>query len=230
MLVASGVELGCECQVASDLLPQVIGSVQTAIGGGTLTRACGIAIQVTVGDPVCLGDVIETAADGQIGIRFFDGTVFTLSRDTRVVLSEFVCDPGRTGSARFEVTRGIFAFAAGRVAKTGSLSVDTPVGSIRSRVHAGGFGMLSLAALTFSMMKDAYAADPSVTFLDDDNITYKDLEHGVFELITKEAIPRHIIVEDPGETVVIFRRGSSFSVNEVANSASRMEELHAAQQ
>ena len=65
--------------------------------------------------------------------------------------------------------------------------------------------MLSLTALTFSIMKEVQAADPNATFLDDDSITYKDLEHGAFELVTKEAIPRHIIVEDPGETVVLSR-------------------------
>ena len=213
------------------LLPQVIGNIQTAIGCGTLRRASGIAVQVMVGDPVCQGDVIETAADGRIGIRFIDGTVFNLSRGTRVVLNEFVCDSnGTSHSALFAVTRGTFAFIAGRVAKTGCLTVDTPVGSIRGRAHAGGFGMLSLAALTFSMMNEVQAADPNVTFLDDDSITYKDLEHGAFELVTKEAIPRHIIVEDPGETIVLSRRGSSVSVNQVANTPARMAELQAAQQ
>ena len=77
--------------------------------------------------------------------------------------------------------------------------------------------MLSLAALTFSMMREVQAADPNATFLDDDSIRYKDLEHGKFELVTKEAIPRHIIVEDPGETVVLNKIGSSVSVNQVAN-------------
>jgi VCBS repeat-containing protein len=94
----------------------------------------------------------------------------------------------------------------------------------------GGTGTLSLAALTFATMHDVKAADPNATLLDDDSIAYKDLDHGVFEFWTKEPIPRHIIVEDPGETVVVTKRGSSISVNQVANSAARMEELHAAQQ
>ena len=174
---------------------------------------------------------IETAADGLIEIRFIDGTVFTLSRDTRVVLSEFARNSnGTLRSALLAVTRGTFAFIAGQLATTGSLTVDTPVGSIRSRAQAGGIGMLSLAALTFALMKEVQAADPNVTFLDDDSVAYKDLDHGAFELVTKEAIPRHIIVEDPGETVVLTRRGSSVSVNQVANSPARMEELQAAQQ
>src|SRR5712671_4542381 len=231
MFVASRVESGDDCKAVLALLPQVIGNIQTAIGCGTLRRASGIAVQVMVGDPVCQGDVIETAADGRIGIRFIDGTVFNLSRSTRVVLNEFVCDSnGTSHSALYGVTRGTFAFIAGQVAKTGCLRVDTPVGSIRGRAHTGGSGMLSLAALIFSAMKEVQAADPNATFLDDDSITYKDLEHGAFELITKEAIPRHIIVEDPGETIVLSRRGSSVSVNQVANTAARMEELQAAQQ
>ena len=47
--------------------------------------------------------------------------------------------------------------------------------------------------------------------------------------MTKEAIPRHIIVGDPGETIVLSRTGSSISVSQFANSAARMEELQAAQ-
>ena len=172
--------------------------------------------------------MIETAADGRIGIRFIDGTVFNLSCSTRVVLNEFVCDStGTLHSALFGVTRGTFAFIAGQVARTGCLRIDTPFGSIRGRAHTGGIGMLSLTALTFSLMKEVQAADPNVTFLDDDNITYKDLEHGAFELVTKEAVPRHIIVEDPGETIVLRPQGSSVSVNQVANSAARMAELQA---
>ena len=104
------------------------------------------------------------------------------------------------------------------------------VGGPKSRAQAGRFGMLWLTALTFSVMKKAQAADPNVTFLDDDNITYKDLEHGAFELVTKEAVPRRIIVEDPGETIVLSKTGSSVSVSPSANTRARMEELQEAQQ
>ncbi|WP_271553460.1 DUF5801 repeats-in-toxin domain-containing protein [Bradyrhizobium sp. CCBAU 45394] len=113
-------------------------------------------------------------------------------------------------------------------AKSGPL--DGPVAQIRERASAGGFGMLSLTAMLFSMIKQVKAADPNVTFLDDDAITYKDLAHGAYELVTKEPIPRHIIVEDPGETIVVKKVGSSVSVNQVTNTAARMEELRAAQQ
>ncbi|HEX3162845.1 MAG TPA: VCBS domain-containing protein, partial [Pseudolabrys sp.] len=211
--------------------PHVIGTIQTATGCGSIKRASGVAVQVIVGDPVCQADVIETAADGRIEIRFIDGTVFNLYGNTRVVLSEFARDAnGTLQSALFAVTRGTFAFVAGQLGRTGCLTVDTPVNSIRGGGQAVGIGMLSLAALTFSLLKEVQAADPNVTFLDDDSITYKDLEHGVFELVTKEPIPRHIIVEDPGETVVLSKIGSSVSVNQVANTPARMQEMQAAQQ
>ena len=79
-------------------------------------------------------------------------------------------------------------------------------------------------------MKEAEAADPNVTFLDDGNITYKDLEHGAFELVTKEVIPRYLLVEDPGQTIILRSQGSSVSVSQSTNSAARMAELQAAQQ
>ena len=100
----------------------------------------------------------------------------------------------------------------------------------RSRARAGGFGMLWLTALTFSLMREVQAADPNVTFLDDGNITYKDLEHGAFELVTKEVIPRYFLVEDPGQTIALRPQGSSVSVSQSTNSAARMAELQAAQQ
>jgi hypothetical protein len=216
MFAVSRLGSGDEGKAVVALLPQVIGSIQTTIGRGTLRRASGIAVQVMVGDPVCQGDVIETAAGGRIGIRFIDGTVFNLSSSTRVELSEFVCDStGTSHSTLFGVTRGAFAFIAGQLAKTGCFKVETPFGSIRGRAHTGGIGMLTLTALTFSMMKEVQAADPNVTFLDDDIITYKDLEHGAFELVTKEAIPRHFFVEDPGATIVLRPQGSTISVNQI---------------
>ena len=65
MLLRPASSLGDQCKAAATAVPQVIGNIQTAIGCGTLTRANGVAVQVIVGDPVCQGDVIETAADGR---------------------------------------------------------------------------------------------------------------------------------------------------------------------
>ncbi|WP_247552376.1 VCBS domain-containing protein [Bradyrhizobium sp. 138] len=229
MSIASGIQVGNGTAIA--LPAQIIGHIHKVIGCGTLTRASGVATQAVAGAPVYRADVIETDADGQITLRFIDGTLFDIACGTHVVLSEFVFEAeGMSPRALFDVTRGSFSFVPGRLAETGSLQLNTPIAGIRTRGHAGGFGILTLAALTFSAAQNAEAADPDVTFLDDDSITYKDLAHGAFELVTKERIPRHIIVEDPGETIVLKKVGSTISVNQVANTAARMDELRAAQQ
>ncbi|WP_246174980.1 VCBS domain-containing protein [Bradyrhizobium paxllaeri] len=127
------------------------------------------------------------------------------------------------GNLKATAGRGPLGRANGTAAQ---VVVDDP----KSRADAGRFGMLWLTALTFSMTTKVQAADPNVTFLDDDSITYRHLEHGAFELITKEAIPRHLLVEDPGQTVILRSQGSSVSVTQSTNSAARMAELQAAQQ
>ena len=144
--------------------------------------ASGVAVQAKVGDPVFQGDVIETAANGRVSIRFIDGTTFNLSSGARMVLNEFVCDPsGALHSALFSVVRGTFAFIAGQVAKAGGLRIDTPFASLRGRAPAGGIGVLSLAALTFSIIEKIQAA-PS-DYSDDDAIKYKDLgDFGLLEI------------------------------------------------
>ncbi|WP_456728581.1 DUF5801 repeats-in-toxin domain-containing protein [Bradyrhizobium sp. USDA 3364] len=203
----------------------MVGIVQTAVGCGTVARARGIAIQAVAGDPVYQGDIIEVEAGGQVEIRLIDGTLLNLPAGSRLELG----DLARTSSLRpglLAKTRNLLRLIGGRLAGSGILTADTPVGTIR----ASGLGMLSFAALTVALLKDAQAAEPNVTFLDDDNINYKDLHHGVFELVTKEAIPRHIVVEDPGETIVLTKRGSSVSVSHLTNSATHMEELREAQQ
>ena len=137
---------------------QVIGKIQTVIGSGTLTRADGVVIQIKAGDPVCQGDVIETASDGQIAIHFIDDTVFSLSSNSRVELNEFVCDgDGTLHSGLFDIARGSFAFRTGQVAKSGFLTIETPDASIRGRARSGGIGTLSLTALTFAILDEAQA-------------------------------------------------------------------------
>lgn len=95
---------------------------------------------------------------------------------------------------------------------------------------AGWAGGMSFIALIFSALKEARATDPDVTLFDHGTITYKDFKHGSFELVTKEAVPRHIIVDDPAQTVVLTKTGSSVSFAQVANSAARMEDLQTQQQ
>ena len=97
--------------------------------------------------------------------------------------------------------------------------------TIRGTAQDRGIGILTLAALTFAAIKESEAASGHDAFLDDGTITYKDLAHGTFEIVTRDG--RVIVADDPGETIVVDPTGS---VARLPNSASRMAELQQAQQ
>jgi hypothetical protein len=124
-------------------LAKPIGKVVTATGSVTIERANATVIQAKVagdagqlkaGDFVYQGDVVQTGADGRLGINFTDGTAFNLSSNARMALSEFVYDrDGKPNSTLFNLTKGTFTFVAGKIAKTGDMKIDTPVATLGVR-------------------------------------------------------------------------------------------------
>ena len=136
-------------------------------------------------------------------------------------------------AALFDITRGDFSFTAGELAKAGHLEIATPFANIRGRSRVGGIGTLSLISLFFAAMEKVQAAPSNVAHTDDElvPIDYTSEPHGSFEVVTKEATPRHFFVADPGVTWS-FRLSSSseLTVSQSANSPARMEQLHTIQQ
>jgi hypothetical protein len=129
---------------AGDLQTSAIGKVVTATGSVTIEHASAVVVQANIpaggvgqtkiGDPVYKGDVVQTGADGKVGITFTDGTAFNLSSNARMVLNEFVYDPnGKSNSTLFSLSKGTFTFIAGKVAKTGDMKIDTPVATMGIR-------------------------------------------------------------------------------------------------
>jgi hypothetical protein len=126
-----------------DLASKPIGKVVTVTGSVTIEHASAVVTQANVssqagqtkvGDLVYLGDVVQTGADGRVGINFTDGTSFNLSSSARMALTEFVYDPnGKSNSTLFNLTKGTFTFVAGNIAKTGDMKVDTPVATMGIR-------------------------------------------------------------------------------------------------
>jgi hypothetical protein len=122
-----------------------IGKVVTATGSVTIEHDGAVVVQANLpgnagagqtkaGDLVYRGDVVQTGADGKVGITFTDGTAFNLSSNARMVLNEFVYDPnGKSNSTFFSLSKGTFTFIAGKVAKTGDMKIDTPVATMGIR-------------------------------------------------------------------------------------------------
>ena len=126
-----------------DSSPKPIGRVVAATGSVTIEHASAVVVQANisgqasqtkVGDVVYLGDVVQTGADGRVGINFTDGTSFNLSSNARMALTEFVYEPnGKSNSSFLSLTKGTFTFVAGYIAKTGNMKVDTPVATVGIR-------------------------------------------------------------------------------------------------
>jgi hypothetical protein len=130
---------------AGSLESSPIGKVVTTSGSVTVEHASAVIVpanlpaasgvgQTKLGDLVYKGDVVQTGADGKVGITFSDGTAFNLSSNARMVLDEFVYDPnGKSNSTLFSLTKGTFTFVAGKVAKTGDMKIETPVATMGIR-------------------------------------------------------------------------------------------------
>jgi len=130
---------------AGSLQSSPIGKVVTTSGSVTIEHASAVVVQANLpaasgvgqtklGDLVYKGDVVQTGADGKVGITFSDGTAFNLSSNARMVLDEFVYDPnGKSNSTLFSLTKGTFTFVAGKVAKTGDMKIETPVATMGIR-------------------------------------------------------------------------------------------------
>jgi hypothetical protein len=121
----------------SQQAPDPIGSVATLQGGASVTRN-NAASALQLRDPVYKNDVLQTNADGTLGITFDDETTFTLKPNTRLAVDEFVYQEGGTNNAAvFNVVRGTAAFVAAEIAHTGNMRIETPTSSLGIRGTTG---------------------------------------------------------------------------------------------
>ena len=115
---------------------EAIGQVKDLTGQAFAVRSDGTRVQLSAGDSVFQGDVIETAGGGAINLTFVDDTTFSLGGDARLALDELVYDPAtKAGSSSFSMLKGVFVFVSGQIAKTDNtqMTVTTPVATIGIR-------------------------------------------------------------------------------------------------
>ena len=198
------------------------------VGLVTVTRP-NLVVPPPASDPVHEGYLIGTTSDGQVAILFDDGTIIHLGASSQRALDELICRIGKlSNSTLLRVPKDAFGFVAGKMAATRRLIFDTPGAQIRRMMPEFGVGSLTLTALTIGLIEKLQAASADIALLDNGTINYKDLKHGIFEIITKEAHPRHIFVDDPAITFVLRADGAVVNVEQVANSPARMAELQTA--
>ena len=117
-----------------------IGEVSQITGSAQVTRTNGVVEQLALGDPVFLGDVVETGPNASVGIRFVDDTLFSLSSGARLVVDQLIYNPGGSDNAlSLSLVTGAFAFVAGEIAPAPGegMKIDTPVATIGIRGTTG---------------------------------------------------------------------------------------------
>lgn len=135
-----------------------IGEVSQITGSAQVTRTNGVVEQLTLGDPVFLGDVVETGPNASVGIRFVDDTLFSLSSGARLVVDQLIYNPGGSDNAlSLSLVTGAFAFVAGEIAPAPGegMKIDTPVATIgiRGTTGAGQFDP-ALQQLLITLFED----------------------------------------------------------------------------
>lgn len=163
LLPGSAWSQGGSARPAAGLDASPIGKVMTAAGNARIEHATGVVVQANapagdigrakVGDLVYRGDVIQTGADGTLGIAFADGTSFNVSSNARMEVNEFVYDPkGHANSSLLSLTKGTFTFIAGNIAHSGGMKVDTPLGTMGIRGTAPRVEILDDGSVRFSTL------------------------------------------------------------------------------
>ena len=138
-----------------------IGKILNVQGVVTIERTALVAVQVSAagrdapkaGDFVYRGDVVQTGADGKIDLVLSDGTAFNVLKNARIELNEFIYDPNsNTNKASLSVTKGTLTFVTGLVAKSGSMTVKTPVGTMGIRGTTPRVEILDDGSVKFSTL------------------------------------------------------------------------------
>jgi len=161
VLGAIGLQDGFALGQSAEITP--IGKVLTTSGTARIEHSAAIIVQANlptngnegskVGDLIYRGDVIQTGPDGKLGVAFADGSSFSVSSNARMEVNEFVYDPhGHSNSSLMSLTKGTFTFIAGDVAHTGSMKVDTPIGTMGIRGTAPRVEILSDGSVKFSTL------------------------------------------------------------------------------
>lgn len=115
-----------------------VGRVSTVDGSATVTRSNAAAVPLQVGDPIFKNDALATGPAATLGVTFDDETTFSLSPNTRIVVSEYVYQrDGNANVAVFGVLVGTAAFVASQVAKTGDMKITTPFATLGIRGTTG---------------------------------------------------------------------------------------------
>lgn len=113
----------------------IVGSVKT-VRGSVVVRRGAETIACREGLHLVALDVLQTSADGRVGMILQDGTRISIGPNSELKIDRFIYQPA---SSKFDLLvrliRGVMAYTSGKIAKFSpeSVRVETPVGTIGIR-------------------------------------------------------------------------------------------------
>ncbi len=118
-----------------------IGTVSKVSGQVSVTHADGSQEALKGGVAIKVGDVINTGADGKVGLTFDDGSTFALGAKGHMSVDEMALPSaqGLGGKETLSIDSGSFSFSSGAIAKAypDAMLIKTPVASIGIRGTTG---------------------------------------------------------------------------------------------
>jgi len=106
------------------------------VTGNVVLRRSGASVRATEGMHILPHDVLETPADGSVGIILQDGTRVAMGANTTLEIDRFVYEPseGKLGLL-LRLVRGVMVYVSGKIAQfsADSVRVETPVGVVGLR-------------------------------------------------------------------------------------------------
>ena len=112
-----------------------IAQIKKLTGQVTILRA-GERLPAKVGDSLFEKDIVETGADGGIGVTFVDNTVFSAGPSSQISLDEFRFDSNNfQGAMLADMRRGTLEVVSGDITRStpGSMKIKTPTAVIGVR-------------------------------------------------------------------------------------------------
>ncbi|MDV7338314.1 hypothetical protein RYZ26_01815 [Terasakiella sp. A23] len=119
---------------------EAAGRIETLSGSVTVRRLNGETASLAEGDEIFMGDTLDVAGNGSVGVIFADDTTLALGSGAQMIIDEMVYDPANeSGSLALTVADGVFSFVSGQIAKTQdeAMVINTPVATIGIRGTKG---------------------------------------------------------------------------------------------
>ncbi len=117
-----------------------IGFVAVMRGKATAKETDGNERPLEVQAKVYQNDTIVTGSAAKVQVIFNDESIFTVGRNSEIVLDTFVYNPETgEGASLMNATKGVFKFVTGKIAKTNreNVKVNTPFATIGVRGSGG---------------------------------------------------------------------------------------------